>query len=118
MTNGDALVTGASGAKGVMMLMNDYSNGNIGQGRSKTATDAFKSEYEMQAYRRKAQAVFNEIDFMLLPTVGTTYTIDEVNADPIKLNSNLGCYTNFMNLLDCAVVAVPAGMQKTVYPGV
>ena len=44
MTNGDALVTGASGAKGVMMLMNDYSNGNIGQGRSKTATDARSEE--------------------------------------------------------------------------
>jgi len=28
MTNGDTLVTGSTGAKGVMFLMNDYSNGN------------------------------------------------------------------------------------------
>jgi len=28
MTNGDALVTGATGAKSVMILINDYSNGN------------------------------------------------------------------------------------------
>jgi NitT/TauT family transport system substrate-binding protein len=28
MTNGDTLVTGATGAKGVMYLINDYSNGN------------------------------------------------------------------------------------------
>lgn len=28
MTNGDALVTGSSGAQGVMVLMHDYSNGN------------------------------------------------------------------------------------------
>lgn len=28
MTNGDALVTGATGAKSVMMIINDYSNGN------------------------------------------------------------------------------------------
>jgi NitT/TauT family transport system substrate-binding protein len=28
MTNGDALVTGATGARSVMFLMNDYSNGN------------------------------------------------------------------------------------------
>ncbi|MDG6773670.1 ABC transporter substrate-binding protein [Thiomicrorhabdus sp. ZW0627] len=28
MTNGDALVTGATGAKSVMIIMNDYSNGN------------------------------------------------------------------------------------------
>lgn len=28
MTNGDALVTGATGARSVMILMNDYSNGN------------------------------------------------------------------------------------------
>ena len=35
----------------------------------------------------------------------------EVQADPIRLNSNLGTYTNFVNLLDCCAVAVPAGFR-------
>ena len=81
----------------------------IGSGKDKTASDAFKAEYQMQVYRAKAKQLLAEFDFMMTPTAGTIYTIDEVNADPIKMNSNMGYYTNFMNLLDCSCVAVPAG---------
>jgi len=44
----------------------------------------------------------------LIPTAGPIYTISEMEADPVRLNSNLGHYTNFMNLLDYAATAVPA----------
>ena len=81
----------------------------IGSAENKKATDAFKAEYKMQSYRLQAKEILQQFDFLLTPTTGTIYTIDEVNADPIKLNSNLGYYTNFMNLLDCTAVAVPAG---------
>lgn len=81
----------------------------IGGGEGKLATDAFKAEYQMQGYRSKAKDILSQFDFLMTPTAGTIYTIDEVNAEPIKLNSNLGYYTNYMNLLDCACVAVPAG---------
>jgi len=81
----------------------------IGSAEDKLATDVFKAEYQMQVYRSKAKEILSQFDFLLTPTAGTIYTIDEVNADPIKLNSNLGYYTNYMNLLDCACVAVPAG---------
>ena len=53
---------------------------------------------------------------LVTPTAGTTYTIDEVQADPISLNTNLGYYTNFMNLLDLAAIAVPAGFQADGLP--
>ena len=52
------------------------------------------------------------IDVLVTPTAGTIYTIAEVEADPIQTNTNLGYYTNFMNLLDMAAVAVPAGFQS------
>ena len=81
----------------------------IGGGERKLATDAFKAEYQMQTYRSKVKDILSQFDFLMTPTAGTIYTIDEVNAEPIKLNSNLGYYTNYMNLLDCACVAVPAG---------
>jgi len=81
----------------------------IGSAEDKLATDVFKAEYQMQVYRAQAKEILSQFDFLLTPTAGTNYTIDEVNADPIKLNSNLGYYTNYMNLLDCACVAVPAG---------
>lgn len=88
----------------------------IGGAADKLATDAFKAEYQMQAYREQARRLLADFDFMMTPTTGTIYTIEEVNADPIRLNSNLGYYTNYMNLLDCASVAVPAGYLENGLP--
>ena len=48
---------------------------------------------------------------LLVPTIPTVYTIDQVLADPIQLNSRLGTYTNFVNLLDLAGLALPAGFR-------
>jgi len=88
----------------------------IGGAENKSAMDAFKAEYQMQVYRAQSKKLLAEFDFLLTPTVGTIYTIDEVNADPIVKNSNLGYYTNYMNLLDCACVAVPAGFLDNDLP--
>ena len=51
------------------------------------------------------------MDFLFLPTAGTHYTQEQVAADPIRTNTDLGHYTNFVNLLDLAAVAVPAGIR-------
>src|SRR5258708_1232393 len=56
------------------------------------------------------------MDVLFLPTTGTIYTLEAVRAEPIKLNTNLGFYTNFVNLLDLAAVAVPAGFRSTGLP--
>ena len=40
------------------------------------------------------------------------YTVAEVEADPVTLNSRLGTYTNFVNLLDLCAFAVPAGAAR------
>ncbi len=53
---------------------------------------------------------------ILTPTAGTMYTIDEVESDPIQTNSNLGYYTNFMNLLDLSAISIPAGFQSNGLP--
>ena len=53
---------------------------------------------------------------LVTPTTGTIYTIDEVMADPVQLNTNLGYYTNFMNLLDMSAVALPMGFQTSGLP--
>jgi len=88
----------------------------VGGAENKTAMDAFKAEYQMQVYRAQSKKILTEFDFLLTPTVGTIYTIDEVNADPIVKNSNLGYYTNYMNLLDCACVAIPGGFLDNDLP--
>ena len=63
-----------------------------------------------------ADRIWDSVDFLATPTAGTHYTIAEVEADPIKLNSNLGYYTNFMNLLDMCSVATPTGFTPKKLP--
>jgi len=81
-----------------------------------SAVDAFEACYRLQELKRRAAAEFGTIDVMLVPTSPTIYTIAQVEADPITLNSNLGVYTNFVNLLDLAALAVPAGLRKDGLP--
>lgn len=88
----------------------------IQAGFKATAMEAFAAQYRLQAYRCEGQKLFRQCDALLLPTAGTIYTIAEVEAEPLKLNSNLGYYTNFMNLLDLCAVAVPAGFTGNGLP--
>lgn len=90
----------------------------ICKGKSWSAEELFSATYTLKALKKKTDAVMEEIDFLVTPTAGTCYTIDAVNADPIALNSNLGYYTNYMNLLDYCSLAVPAAMTSPVPFGV
>ncbi|MGE3531335.1 MAG: allophanate hydrolase [Steroidobacteraceae bacterium] len=82
----------------------------------RTAVQAFQAQYRLQELKRAAAAVLTQADVFMTPTAGTIYRITEVEADPIRLNSNLGYYTNFMNLLDLAAVAVPSGFRQDGLP--
>lgn len=88
----------------------------ISPAKSINAVDAFKSFYQLQEYKRLADNVLEQIDFIITPTAGTHYTIDEVNIDPIQTNSNLGYYTNFMNLLDFSALAIPVSFKQDGLP--
>lgn len=76
------------------------------------AADTFNAMYKLKALQRKAEVVWLDIDVLVTPTAGTIYTIAEVQADPVQTNTNLGYYTNFMNLLDMAAIAVPTGFYS------
>jgi allophanate hydrolase len=88
----------------------------IEAGAKPSAAQAFRGMYRLQALRRITEFVWDDIDVLLTPTAGTTYRIAEVEADPIRLNTNLGFYTNFMNFLDLAGVTVPAGFTAAGLP--
>lgn len=88
----------------------------IASGASKSASEYFEAEYKLKAYKRHSEAVMEGVDFIVTPTTGTIYSIDEVNANPIELNTNLGYYTNFMNLLDFSAYAIPAGKRSNGLP--
>lgn len=76
------------------------------------AADTFNAMYKLKALQRKAEAVWLDIDVLVTPTAGTIYTIAEVQADPVQTNTNLGYYTNFMNLLNMAAIAAPTGFYS------
>ena len=88
----------------------------IGGAAKFNAVDAFNAYYKLKALQRKVSKVWDDIDVMVTPTAGTIYTIAEVNAAPVVCNSNLGYYTNFMNLLDLSATAVPTGFQADGLP--
>lgn len=85
----------------------------IGGAREKTAVQVYQALYRLQELKRFADAELAKVDLIVTPTAGTTFTIADVEADPIRLNSQLGYYTNFMNLLDYSAIALPAGWRTS-----
>jgi allophanate hydrolase len=88
----------------------------IAGGKKPSAAEAFEAQYTLRSLKRAADAAWSQVDFILTPTAGTIYTIAAVEADPVRLNATLGYYTNCMNLLDLAGVAVPAGFRSDGLP--
>ena len=80
-------------------------------GARTTAVDAFGAFYRLEGLRRTAQETFQQVDVLALPTAPTVYTVAQVLADPIQLNSRLGTYTNFVNLLDLCGLALPSALH-------
>lgn len=74
-----------------------------------SAADVFRSQYRLQELRSVVARLWTGMDVLVLPTIGTTFTVDEVLADPLDCNTALGHYTHFGNLLDLCAVAIPAG---------
>lgn len=81
-----------------------------------TAAETFSALYRLQGLRKIAERTFANIDALVLPTAPTAYTTAQVLANPIELNSRLGTYTNFVNLLDLCGLAVPAAMRADGIP--
>lgn len=81
-----------------------------------TAADVFAEIYRIQALRRVAQRALEKLDVLLLPTAPTIFTVAQMLAEPIKANATLGLYTNFVNILDLAAIALPAGFTPTGLP--
>ncbi len=76
-------------------------------------TDTFAAQYKLQALKRICDREMDKVDFVLTPTTPTCYLRSDLEKEPIALNSKLGTYTNFMNLLDYAATAIPVGRLST-----
>ena len=81
----------------------------ISGGANPSAKDAFSAIYKLADLRRASLQAWQGIDAIITPTAGGFPLLRDLEADPLGPNSQLGYYTNFMNLLDLCAVAVPAG---------
>lgn len=80
--------------------------------RNWDAAATFKAQYRLRELMQESGQLWRGMDVLLLPTTPCLYTVAQVLADPIRTNSVLGRYTNFMNLLDLSALAVPAGFAR------
>ncbi|MFI5011100.1 MAG: allophanate hydrolase [Hyphomicrobiales bacterium] len=84
--------------------------------RKFSAADAFKGLYRLAELRRTTEPVWERIDMLAVPSAPIFPTLAEVAADPIGVNAKLGTYTNFVNLLDLAALAIPGPMRDDGLP--
>jgi allophanate hydrolase len=96
--------------------MNPVVKGIISKAGNFSATDTFKAQYRKEELQRQIDELLAGVDALLVPTAPTAPTIEAVNADPVALNSQLGTYTNFVNLADMSALAIPAGFRDDGLP--
>jgi allophanate hydrolase len=85
-------------------------------GRNYSAVDAFEGQYKLNALRSGAEMDLAEVDFFALPTAGTIYTVADLDREPVRFNSNLGHYTNFVNFFELCGLALPFGFRSDGLP--
>ncbi|MFN4128698.1 MAG: amidase family protein, partial [Paracoccaceae bacterium] len=81
-----------------------------------TSVDAFNGLYRLNLIKQQVAPVWDAVDVLMLPTSPTTCTVADMLADPIVRNSQFGRYTNFVNLMGLAAIAVPAGFGPSGLP--
>ncbi|MGV2981665.1 allophanate hydrolase [Camelimonas sp. ID_303_24] len=82
----------------------------IARGENWSAVDAFQAQYRLAALLRQAEAIWSAVDIVLTPTAPEHPSIDAMLADPVGCNARLGLFTNFVNLMDLAALAVPSDL--------
>lgn len=89
----------------------------IGKAKGLSATDAFRGIYRLAELRRLCEPLIASVDMLAVPSIPTFYSCADLAADPVTPNSNLGTYTNFVNLLDLCALAVPTAPRADGRPG-
>jgi allophanate hydrolase len=90
--------------------------GILSRGRSYSAADVFDAQTRLRAIAQRVEPMWRGIDVLVVPTAPTHYTREQMRADPVALNRNLGAYTNFVNLLDYAALSVPSSLRADGLP--
>ena len=88
----------------------------IGKGLAYSGTDTVQALYRMMELRQQARQLFTGFDVLVTPTVGRAFRCDEVLADPIAVNNDIGYYTYPVSPLDLCALALPASFRPDGLP--
>lgn len=88
----------------------------IEPGKDALASELFSAQYRLQALKVECDNLLSTVDCLLTPTAGTCFTIEQMLEEPVLRNSQLGHYTNYMNLLDMSSLAIPTAMCASGMP--
>ncbi len=77
-----------------------------------SAADAYRALYKLKVLKHGISKIWDHYDALMVPTVGTVYTIKDIQIDPLKPNFNNGYYTNFANPLGLVAISVPECNDK------
>lgn len=88
----------------------------IESARQWSAVDVFEASYRLRALQRRCAAEWTKMDVLAVPTSGTIYNLAQIAEAPVQRNTNLGYYTNFVNLLDLCALAVPGTFRADGLP--
>jgi allophanate hydrolase len=88
----------------------------VEKAKSYSAVDLCKEYYRITELKALTRETFSSVDILMVPTAGTIYKINEVESDPINLNTNMGYYTYFANILQLSAIAVPTDIRDDGLP--
>lgn len=81
-----------------------------------SATDAFANEYRRRELLAEAAAATADVDLIVVPSIPTVPSVEQVRVEPVSVNTRMGRFSTFVNLLDLCAVAVPGGFGPTGIP--
>lgn len=88
----------------------------IEPGQAYSAKDAFEALYRMRELKRAAELALGGCAALVVPTIPTIFTIEEMLAEPLARNTVMGTYTYFVNPMDLCAVSVPGAPARAGLP--
>ncbi len=88
----------------------------ISRAQNQKTSDAFRAFYRLETLKQEIQAIFADIDILLVPTTPHHPTLRQAAEHPIEINTQLGTYTNFVNLLGMSALALPGHFRTDGLP--
>ena len=81
-----------------------------------SGSDVFKALDRIKQLKTYVQCLAGPESLFIFPTLAPLYTISQLLEKPVELNSNIGHYSYFANILDMSALSVPTGFYANGMP--